>query len=58
VVQHGDTVQLATSLDALLSNPENARRMGEAGRQRVDNEYRFNIFSKGFKKILRELCES
>jgi phosphatidylinositol alpha-1,6-mannosyltransferase len=58
VVQHGDTVQLATSLDALLSNPENARRMGEAGRQRVESEYRFNTFSKAFKKILRELCES
>lgn len=58
LVQHGDTVQLATSIDTLLSNPENARRMGEAGRQRVENEYRFNIFSKGFKKILRDLCES
>jgi hypothetical protein len=32
--------------------------MGEAGRQRVENEYRFNVFSKAFKKILRELCES
>ncbi len=58
VVQHGDPMQLATSIDALLSNPENARRMGEAGRQRVENEYRFNVFSKAFKKILRELCES
>ena len=58
VVNHGDTEQLATSIDALLSNPEHARGMGEAGRQRVDNEYRFNIFSKAFKKILRELCES
>jgi len=58
VVQHGETVQLATSIDVLLSNPENARRMGEAGRERVEKEYRFNIFSKSFKKILRELCES
>jgi len=58
VVQHGDTVQLATSIDTLLSDPENARRMGEAGRQRVENEYRFNVFSKAFKRILRELCES
>jgi phosphatidyl-myo-inositol dimannoside synthase len=58
VVHHGDTEQLATSIDTLLSNPENARRLGEAGRRRVDNEYRFNIFSKAFKKILRELCES
>jgi hypothetical protein len=32
--------------------------MGEAGRQRVESEYRFNTFSKSFKKILRELCES
>jgi len=58
LVQHGETVQLATSIDALLSNPENARRMGEAGRERVEKEYRFNIFAKGFKKILSELCES
>lgn len=58
VVHHGDPVELATSIDTLLSNPENSRRMGEAGRQRVENEYRFNVFSKAFKKILRELCES
>jgi glycosyltransferase involved in cell wall biosynthesis len=58
VVQHGDPVQLATSIDALLSNPEQARGMGEAGRQRVDKEYRFNVFAKSFKRILRELCES
>ena len=58
LVQHGDPVQLATSIDALLANPEQARRMGEAGRQRVENEYRFPVFAKSFKKILRELCES
>jgi phosphatidyl-myo-inositol dimannoside synthase len=58
VVQHGDPLQLATSIDALLCNPEHAREMGEAGRQRVEREYRFNVFSKHFKRILRELCES
>jgi phosphatidylinositol alpha-1,6-mannosyltransferase len=58
VVQHGDPVQLATSLDALLADPEQARRMGEAGRQRVEKEYRFQVFAKNFKRILRELCES
>jgi len=58
LVQHGDPVQLATSIDALLSSPEAARRMGEAGRQRVEKEFRFNVFSKAFKRILRELCES
>jgi len=58
VVQHGDPVQLATSIDTLLSNPELARQMGARGRERVQNEFRFNVFAKAFKKILRELCES
>jgi phosphatidyl-myo-inositol dimannoside synthase len=58
LVQHGDTVQLATSIDALLSNPEAAKQMGEKGRERVEKEFRFSVFAKGFKKILRELCES
>jgi len=58
VVQHGDPVQLATSIDALLSNPELAREMGARGRERVHNEFRFSVFAKAFKKILRELCES
>ncbi len=58
LVQHGDTVQLATSIDALLSNPELARQMGAHGRERVEKEFRFSVFAKGFKKILRELCES
>ena len=58
VVQHGDPVQLATSIDTLLSNPELARQMGTRGRERVEKEFRFNVFAKAFKKILRELCES
>jgi phosphatidyl-myo-inositol dimannoside synthase len=58
VVQHGDTVQLATSIDALLSNPEGAKQMGLRGRERVEKEFRFTAFAKGFKRILRELCES
>jgi glycosyltransferase involved in cell wall biosynthesis len=58
VVPHGDPVQLATSIDTLLSNPEVAREMGARGRERVHNEFRFSVFAKAFKKILRELCES
>jgi phosphatidyl-myo-inositol dimannoside synthase len=57
LVSHGDTVQLATSLDALLSNPELAKQMGDRGRERVQQEFKFSVFSKNFKKILRELCE-
>ena len=58
LVSHGDSVQLATSLDALLSNPESAKQMGERGRERVQREFKFSVFAKNFKKILRELCES
>jgi phosphatidyl-myo-inositol dimannoside synthase len=58
LVQHGDTVQLATSIDALLSNPEQAREMGRRGSERVENEFRFQVFAKALRKILRELCES
>ncbi|HTQ96573.1 MAG TPA: glycosyltransferase family 4 protein [Candidatus Acidoferrum sp.] len=58
LVQHGDTVQLATSIDALLDNPDRAREMGARGRERVEKEFRFPVFAKAFKKILRELCES
>jgi phosphatidyl-myo-inositol dimannoside synthase len=58
LVQHADTVQLATSIDTLLSNPEAGREMGARGRERVEKEFRFSVFAKAFKKILRELCES
>jgi glycosyltransferase involved in cell wall biosynthesis len=58
LVHHGDTVQLATSIETLLANPEMAREMGKRGKERVEHEFRFNVFAKSLKKILRELCES
>jgi len=58
LVQHGDAVQLATSIETLLANPEIAAEMGRRGKLRADNEFRFNVFSKALKKILRDLCES
>ena len=58
LVHHGDTVQLATSIETLLANPEMASEMGKRGRERVEHEFRFNVFAKSLKKILRELCES
>ena len=58
LVQHGDAVQLATSIETLLANPEMAKEMGRRGKERVENEFRFNVFAKSLKKILRELCES
>jgi phosphatidylinositol alpha-1,6-mannosyltransferase len=58
LVQHGDAMQLATSIDTLLAHPEMAREMGSRGKKRVEEEFRFNFFAKAFKKILREQCES
>ncbi len=58
LVPHGDAVQLATSIETLLSDPALAQKMGGRGRQRVEREFRFSVFAKALKKILREQCES
>lgn len=58
LVQHGDAVQLATSIETLLRDPALGRKLGERGRERVTHEFRFSVFAKSLKKILREQCES
>ena len=58
LVPHGDAVQLATAIETLLADPALEQEMGRRGRQRVENEFRFSVFAKSFRKILRELCES
>jgi len=58
LVPHGDPIQLATSLEALLADPAHAKQMGAKGKERVEHEFRFNSFAKSLKKILREQCES
>jgi phosphatidylinositol alpha-1,6-mannosyltransferase len=58
LVQHGDAVQLATAIETLLNNPAIQQEMGRRGKERVENEFRFSVFAKSFRKILRELCES
>jgi phosphatidylinositol alpha-1,6-mannosyltransferase len=58
LVHHGDAAQLATSIEALLADPALGREMGARGRERVARDFRFNVFAKSLKKILRELCGS
>lgn len=58
LVPHGDAAQLATSIETLLADPAMAQKMGGRGRQRVEREFRFQVFAKSLKKILREQCES
>ena len=58
LVAHGDPMQLATSIEALLADPALSKEMGARGKQRAEHEFRFNGFAKSLKKILREQCES
>ncbi|HYL61428.1 MAG TPA: glycosyltransferase family 4 protein [Candidatus Methylomirabilis sp.] len=58
LVPHGDAAQLATSIETLLSDPAMAQKMGARGRQRVERDFRFSVFAKSLKRILREQCES
>jgi phosphatidylinositol alpha-1,6-mannosyltransferase len=58
LVHHGDVPQLATSIETLLADPALAREMGSRGRERLNRDFKFNVFAKSLKKILRELCES
>jgi phosphatidylinositol alpha-1,6-mannosyltransferase len=58
LVPHGDPIQLATAIQALLADPAHAKEMGARGKQNVEYGYRFGSFAKSLKKILREQCES
>jgi len=58
LVPHGDPIQLATSMETLLADPVHAKEMGARAKQRAEHEFRFNVFAKSLKKILREQCES
>jgi len=50
LVPHGDPIQLATSIEALLADPVHAKEMGARGQQRAEHEFRFNVFAKSLKK--------
>ncbi len=58
LVHHGDAPELATCIETLLANPQAAKEMGTRGCERVASEFRFSVFAKSFKKILRETCAS
>jgi len=55
LVPHGDTIQLATSIEALLADPAHAKEMGARGRQRAEHEFRFNAFANHEKNPTRTM---
>jgi phosphatidyl-myo-inositol dimannoside synthase len=58
LVHHGETAELISCLDTLLRDPALERTMGARGKERLQREFRFSVFAKSFRKLLRELCES
>jgi glycosyltransferase involved in cell wall biosynthesis len=46
LVPHGDAAQLATAIETLLADPALEQEMGRRGKQRVANDFRFNVFAK------------
>ena len=58
LVHHGE-MRATGDLDRdLLKDPAMAREMGKRGLERINREFKFNVFAKSLRKILRELCES
>jgi phosphatidylinositol alpha-1,6-mannosyltransferase len=50
--------ELAERLIHLLRDPDGARRMGEAGRQRWAEHFRFSSFRQRFRPLFREFLDS
>jgi len=55
LVPHADAPALATALDKMLACPEAARRMGQAGRQRVIDQFSLDQFSKNLHALYASL---
>ena len=67
IVQHGvtglltpfgDVEKLSSSLEFLLSDSQRAREMGARGRERVHEEYTFDIFRSRLSGLLQETLRS
>jgi glycosyltransferase involved in cell wall biosynthesis len=56
LVPRGDDAACAEALSRLLGDPALARRMGEAGRRRVEERYRLEQTVENYHRIYRRLC--
>jgi lipopolysaccharide/colanic/teichoic acid biosynthesis glycosyltransferase/glycosyltransferase involved in cell wall biosynthesis len=57
IVPCGDTKALAIALDTLLSDPELRFRMGTAGRERMERDFRPEVIWDALVRLYRELIE-
>jgi glycosyltransferase involved in cell wall biosynthesis len=53
-----DAEDLAEKLDQLLSDPELAHRMGEAGRVRMEQTFSEERYIEAFRSMIEEIAES
>ena len=55
LVPHGDLDALQRAIESLLSDPGRAAKMGERGRARVQQEYRFGAFAERLRRLLDDV---
>jgi glycosyltransferase involved in cell wall biosynthesis len=55
LVEHGDVDSLADRIATLLSDPELCKRMGEAGRRRVEENYTFEPLHRKLRGLFAKL---
>lgn len=53
VVDGRDEIAIANSLITLLRDPDHLKKMGEAGRQWIVQEWNWNIFARRFNELLK-----
>jgi glycosyltransferase involved in cell wall biosynthesis len=53
VVPPGDAAALRSAIGHLVANPEEARRMGRAGRELVESEHRLHDYVARVAEIVR-----
>jgi len=58
LVAPGDTNALASSVSRLLRDPIESRKMGRAGRQRVDDHFRIERTVAGLDTLYQELLKA
>ncbi len=55
LVPHGDLDALQRAIESLLGDPVRAAKMGEQGRARVRQEYRFSAFTARLRQLLDDV---